>query len=61
MFLKIIIYHLLILGQNINIYDNNKWITIDKNEIVDKITKPHIDEEYVMRNIIILSLKKIDS
>lgn len=53
--------------QHIYLYRSRKngnkteYIWYGKYEIVDKIKKPHIDEEYVMRNIIILSLKKIDS
>jgi len=43
---------------------NNKkteYIWYGKYEIVEKNTKSHIGEDYIMRNIIILSLKKIET
>jgi hypothetical protein len=38
-----------------------EYIWYGKYKIVDKNTKSHIGKDYIMRNIIILSLKKIDT
>tara|TARA_Y100000389_G_C17093772_1_gene332550 strand:+ start:281 stop:544 length:264 start_codon:yes stop_codon:yes gene_type:complete len=36
----------------------NKYIWYGKYEIIDKNIKQHIGKDYIMRNIIVLSLKK---
>jgi len=38
----------------------NKYIWYGKYEIIDKHIKQHIGKDYIMRNIIIISLKKIN-
>ena len=48
---------------NIYIYrvkknDKNKYIWYGKYKIIDKNIKQHIGKDYIMRNIIVLSLKQ---
>ena len=42
----------------VNQNDKNKYIWYGKYEIIDKNIKQHIGKDYIMRNIIVLSLKQ---